>query len=267
MAYVSFRKKRGLRKRRAPLRRKAAVPKARGASAISRVVKRVLSHNMETKYASNQYSLSYFNSGINSTGDFITLLPAIASGIGQNQRIGDSIEPIKLVIRGYLVYSTSIVTYIDARMILARMFCFQDKSTRSYALSSANYQLIDLGGSSGPFTGTQMSVISPKNTDMFTFYADKKFKFIKPYGLTNGGVQNNALVSPNNTLWHPFTITLTKKQIPAHLKFDAGLSTNFPVNFAPYLAVGYADLLGASPDVANTQIQMEFCSTLYYKDS
>jgi len=98
-----FRKRTGLRKkairrkRRAP--RKLAVPRA-----IKTFVRKAIGRNEETKFATNSYTLTAFNAGISSAGDFITVLPQVPQGVGQNLRIGARIEPVKLVIRGYVIY-------------------------------------------------------------------------------------------------------------------------------------------------------------------
>ena len=128
---------------------------------------------------------------------------------------------------------------------------------------------MDVGGGGSAYTGTAIQYLLPHNNDEFTFYADKRMKFLIPFGLTNNTLptSTNACTSMDNSLFHPFTITLTQKHMPSVLKYDSSVSPIKPTNFAPYLALGYSDLFNASADTALTQLQMEFSATLYYKDA
>ena len=231
---------------------------------------RALNRSIETKQVSTTMAVTSFNSAIASFGDLIKLLPPVQLGTDENQRIGQTIKPVKLVIRGYVVFNTSAASLnLDATMLGARLFAFQDKTFRSYtSTTTSNYQLLDGGGTAVSFTGTPLDYVRPHNSDMFTFYADKKMKILKPYGTTANTAINSvtAITSMNNTLFHPFTITLTAKQIPAFLKYDNVSSGEYPVNFAPFLSLGYVNLITGVIDVAATALAMEFCSTLYYKD-
>lgn len=231
---------------------------------------RAIRRNMETKIASNQYTLTALNSGISSAGDLIAVLPTISNGTGQENRIGSSIRPTKLVIRGYVVYNTTLAYgYLDSKLLGVRLMVFQDKTTRAYQNSITNFNLLDYGGTGQTFTGTPQNFTAPHNNDQFRFYADRKFKMLKPFGYTNNPSPDfsTAMTSVDGSLYRPFTIVLTQKHLPAQLSYDNGDSSNQCLNFAPYLACGYCDLLNSAPDVTNTQISITFTSTLFYKDS
>lgn len=231
---------------------------------------RAIRRNVETKIASNSTGWTTYNSSIGSAGDRLTLLPSIAQGTAQNQRIGNSIKPLKLVIRGYVAYNAQQSSAnLDARMLGVRMFVYQDKVVKSYANGVNNWQLLDLGGTSGSFDGTPINFNTPHNTDMFIFYADKRFKMLKPYGYTNTGTPSTTitLTGVDSSMYHPFTITLTQKHLPSVLKFDATEDANFPINFAPYFSLGYCDLLNNSADALITQVGCSYVATLYYEDA
>ena len=237
---------------------------------LTKIVKSIVNRGEETKMCSNQYGLTSFNSGITTPGDFIAVMPQIIEGIGQNQRIGSSIKPIKLVIRGYVAYATDGIP--SARMIGGRLFCFSDKTVANYNVAASagnNFQLLDVGGNSQAFTGAQLNYCMPHNTDGYKWYADKKMKFLKPFGYTDTLAPTSTveITSMNTTLFHPFTITIPAGKMPSQLKYDASISINNPMNFAPYLALGYTNLSGFTADVAVTQLKMEFVATLYYKDA
>jgi len=253
-----------------PIGKKIYKKKSSSIKPMVKLVNNIIKRNEETKFSSNEYTATLFNSGINSSGDLISVLPPVTAGTSQQARVGLRIRPIKLVIRGYALYYTSTDSHLDARMLGGRLFCFQDKTNRCYNNTGIeNYQLLNVGGTSGNFTGTIMNYLSPHNTEQFIWYADRKMVFLKPYGKTNDTTPESttAITGMDKSLMHPFTITLTEKQLPAVLTYDINESSQYPVNFAPKLAFGYCDLLGAAADTASTQIQIQFVSTLYYKDS
>ena len=258
-----FRKNKQLRKK-APKRR----PTAR--KPLAKMVKQIVLRNQETKQISNQYTLTAFNSGINGAGDQMTVMPPIGLGTGQYQRIGSSIKPVKLVIRGYIQYKSD--ANAGARMIGVRQFCYSDRTVSTYntnTLAGGNYQLLDTGSSSGNFTGTTLNFNTPHNADQFKFYADKKHVIMKPYGLTNtlSPTASTELTAVDKSMYKPFVITIPASKMPASLKYDDTNSLTQPVNFAPFLSVGYCDLLGYTADTTATQIVMTWVSTLYYKDA
>lgn len=254
------------------LRKRKVVKKARALpSRIKSYVHRAISRSEETKISSYSYTLSNFNAGITANADYIKVLPIVTLGTDSGHRIGHQIRPIKIVIRGYICYDTIASSALpDARMLGVRLLVFQDKTSRAYANSIFNFNLLEEGdGTSGQFTGQAIQWVRPHNKDQFTFFADKKFVIQKPWGLTNNVTPtvSNAITCMNGSMFRPFVITLGPKQLPAKLIYDQTDDTNYPVNFAPHLALGYCDLLGAGADTSTTQIKMEYEVSLYYKDS
>lgn len=234
---------------------------------VKQYVSRALSRNEETKIVSTEYSLSSFNSSISSVADLIECFPNISQSTAQNGRVGNKIRPVRLEITGYVIYLAD--QRNDARMLGARLLCFQDKQIKCYTNTQLNYNLLNLGGTSSNFTGTAMNYIAPANRDNFQIFADKKMKILKPFGLTNLAVPGSTLsvTGMDNSLFHPFKIVLTQKHMPAIIQYDQAESTVHPVNFAPKMALGYSDLLNFAPDSVTLQLAMQFCATLYYKDA
>lgn len=230
---------------------------------IARVVKRILNSRLETKVASFTVSYTNFNSAISANSEFYRLCPSLVPGGGQNQRIGDSVNPKRLEIMGVVSYNAD--TYATSQAIMARLFAFQDKSVRSYDnVAQVNAQLIDVGGTPSTYGGTLLNSISPLNRDRFQFYANKTFKFTKPYGITTGSSSTTAITSPFSSC-KTFKIVIRGKNLPNVLKY--GANDNNPENFAPYLALGYCYQQNNTPDVTDTKIGLSFVSTLYFTDA
>lgn len=231
---------------------------------------RAIRRNIETKIAENQYGFTTFNSGISSAGDFITLLPSIAAGNGDAARIGNSVKPLRLVIQGYICFNTDAAAgLVDAGLYGARLFCFQQKANRFTGSSSPLYNLLQNGSSTTTFSGTAMNMCQPVNKESYIWYADKKMVMKKNYGYTDNATPTSAIAitSFDNSMFRPFRIVLTQKQLPSVLTYDDSVNSTYPMNFYPILALGYANLLNKSADTITTRLGMQFCSTLYYEDA
>jgi len=238
---------------------------------VKTYVQRTINRNMETKVVTTTYGYTGFNSSIQSAGDNIAILPQLLSGTAQNQRIGESIRPVKLVIRGYIIYRANAVQ--TPVMLGLRQFVYRDKSVNCYPVATAagiNFNLLEEGGTALTFDGSTNRYNLPHNKEQFQFYKDKKMRVLKAWGYTDpsfGTSSTTAMLSLHESMYHPFTITLTQKQLPAVLKYDPQLSSSYPLNFAPYMAVGYCNLQNATPDVGTQQIAMNWTASLYFKDA
>lgn len=261
--------------RRKRIAKKGLAKKGKAKSLVTKTqLYRALRRNIETKIATAKGSWTAYNSSIGATGDLQAIIPVIQQGTAQNQRLGVEIRPKKLVIRGYFAFNADAVNnsiyYQQAMMLGARLLVFQDKTTRYYSNSIYNFNLLDDGGSPTSYNGTVINHLLPHNSDQFTFFYDKSTKILKPFGYINSVAPTNAneITSFNTTMFHQFTITLSAKDLPAVFKYDDGASpSNYPLNFAPYMALGYCDLMNKPADTAVTRLAMDWTATLYYEDA
>ena len=236
--------------KRARVGRKVVKRGARKAP-IKRAIQRILANNIETKTSTYTLSPTTFNSGIGA-GEYYTILPPIAQGTSQSQRVGEKIQPQKIVINGYVNFRANAVQ--SAQELIARLFCLQDKSIKSwYKRTNMSTNLLDTGGTGSTFDGTLLNTCVPHNNDQFKFFLDKKHTFLKSFGFTNNGVITSAMTSMNSSLVWNFRLTLTKKHLPAHLTYEG---SQHPNNFNPVMALGYAYAQNDSPDTLSTQLEM-----------
>lgn len=243
---------------------KTAVPQA-----IKDYVKSKITVEREVKMAFGFVDFVAQSATISSIASNIyNTLPQIAQGVGNNQRIGDIIRPQKLVIKGYVaIVADSVNT--QAVALAARLFCFQDKSIKSSVdIASLNLNILDFGGVSTAYGATLRSQCTPHNNHMYDWYSDKKMSFHKATGTTNATALGGGVSSPSpvNQLFKEFTITLTKKDLPANLYYDSTESNIFPVNCLPVLALGYCDPMTTFTPT-NFVLGFGWTSTLYYTDS
>jgi len=220
--------------------------------------------NEETKIVCIEQAWAGYNSGISANTEMNNVMPPVPSGVTASDRIGDSIRPVKLVIRGVMSYNTEGIS--NANLIMSRLFLVQQKGIRdNNNKSGVSTNLLQFGATNRTFIGDLLDITRPQNTDLFTFFADRKHTFMKPLGLSNASTAN-SMSDVDKSLVKYFTITLTQKQLPAVLKYS-GSSSTYPTNFLPLICLGYAYASNYSPDTASTQIGMSYTSTLYYKDA
>lgn len=246
-------------------------PRSKG---IISFIKKVMNDNMETKQAYTTTGNSYitFNSGINSTGDMQQIIPNIARGTADNERIGDQIKMQSFYLRGHIKvdFNTSGASNQDLCNIVCRLMVLSLKPKANYTeASSSSTQLAGLlkkGGTTSNFSGYLQDIYAPINTDLYTVHADRKF-YLNQSFMQNFNSTTNAIVSTDvkNTVKF-FKIKIRCKN--RLLKYDSNESSNLlPVNYGPFLCLGYSFLSGASPDVVSTRVGLCFDSILNYQDA
>lgn len=262
-------KKYAKRRRVGKIKRARKIRRARG---VKSIVNRAINRAIETKFVTSILSPTTCNAVIQSN-DFVSCLPPITLGAGQNSRIGHSVRPIKMVIQGHVVYNAGSLFNVTengllaARLLGIRLFVVEDKTNKSYNNGAVyNTNILNPGGYSTEFSGATNNFYLPANTDQFKIYADRKMRMLKPYGVTSTNTAANAMSEVHSSMFHPFRIVLGRKKLPAVLKFDSTDGVQYPTHFNPYVAVGYTDLLNNAADGVTTQIQITWRSTLYFKD-
>lgn len=260
-------------KRRSSMRK--AVSKRTNKSLV-KLVKNVIHQQAETKqaYISTGDSLVKFNSGINSTGDMIQVLPNINLGTADNARIGDQIRAQSLNIRGYVRIDPSATSpyFNNAGVpnVMARLMVVSLKTKQNFteATSSATplNGLLKKGGTTTAFTGVLSDIYVPINTDLWTIHADRKMYLTQDYVASYGGVTAQLIPQDFKDTIKFFNINVKCKN--KLLKYDSNISSALlPTNFAPILLLGYSFMNGDAPDVLLTKLGLQFDATLNYEDS
>lgn len=232
--------------------------------AVRKLAKSVVKRSQETKFATHAFENNIPHNSAIGAADLLNIVPPIPQGVDDYQRLGDSIVPTRLTVRGMIAVDRNYSP--DNRVLLARVLILSAKNAKSYNLiasGSAGYASellkpnLTTGTSVVPFAGNQQELFYPVNKDLFTVHYDKVFK-ISPC------VQDGAAVEEN-----PSSVIRWSKRIklPAKLLYDQASPGNVPTNFAPFYAIGYAYADGTGPDVVATRLITNTQSTMYYKDA
>lgn len=228
---------------------------------ISTLVKNLINKKAETKYVSHTVEYQTAHNSAITAGDIIPIMPQVVQGDGDYERLGDSVKPLSLRLRGLLSMNRNAVD--SNQVLLVRVLVLSAKAYKSTAGVSANTGTIfnnllkpndDTATSVGPWTGDQRQLSWPVNADAYKVHYDKVFR-IAPS--TPEGIEENPA---SYARWS------CKIKTPANLDFDNASSANYPTNFAPFLAIGYCYADGTGPDLVATKIVSYANSYLKYKD-
>lgn len=241
---------------------------------LIQAVRKIVNKDQETKqaYTSSGDSLTFFNSGINSAGDMIQIMPNIQQGVGAHQRIGEQILAKNLSVKGYIklnvndVSDSTKLTNVIARMMVVTMKtrpCFYDATGSPATLAS----LLKKGGTTVGFTGVLSDIYAPINTDAFTVHYDKRFYLSQSYVNVTGAAPPTTILAQDiskTVKFFKFNVRCKNKK----LKYDEDVGSDlYPTNFGPMLLLGYSYLDGSSADTVSTNLSLQFDSVFNYEDA
>lgn len=226
---------------------------------------KVMDDRIENKYVSVEPLINaLFNSPIASTNELYSCIPPLERGTEAHHRIGSSVQPKSLAIRGTVscafdALSSDIVVY---------MYVFTTRKFKFYPDVQANFNIANFldngqGGTISP-TGTMIVSQFPPAKEHIRLLAKKEFHLQKGYGSQNGGGMSEMGVGGGSTTIRNFDI---KIKCPANLKFDDNNGPRYPTNFAPVVGFGYYHTDGTIPDALSRVLVVNMTTQLYYEDA
>ena len=254
-------------------------PQSKVAQVVKDVIKQQIAREIETKYIGYNQATSYAltqNSGtLPSILNYI--LPPLAQGTGDNDRVGDKIQPIKL--RGFYTFSfnPSVSTTGNAE-VYVNLMILHSKSAKSYPLTaqltspgllkSGFDTLVDPGNigttlsPAAPTTLYNNSYLDhyPVDTDSWSVLHRERFLMRK-----NTGIASNNNTGYPNTFGHSAICKQVTIPVPARIQYPVGSSIE-PTNYAPVWVAWMTSADGAQLD-ANTQILCATRFDMFFKDA
>lgn len=259
---------------------KTSKKSAKPSKTFTKMVQKIVHKDVESKEANYTYALTAFNSGVNSSGDVIRVLPQITIGTTTGARIGDQVQGQRLNIRGHMLINSTPITTGSGVIptgipnncrLMVRAFVFSVKRFQNYDDAVANVgswsgQFLKNGSAVQALDGTVASMYLPVNREVITVHKEIR-RYITCEGLatiTFGSPANQIAMTNVNyqDTTKFFDLSVSCKKL---LKYDSG---NFsPQNFAPLFCLSYCHLDGSSPDVLTTTVSASFVSTFMYEDA
>lgn len=252
----------GLRSRKPRLTKPAA-------KAVTKVVKRVLNRNIETKHVGVNVVDTSFNSSISAASECYPVIPQVTVGDDGHQRTGDRVKPKYLLVRGHLQYDSGFQGNFAPPSTVRVMILSQKNIKVGSAVSSSadtDHLLRDNIGvdTARAYTGSNYDNLAPINTDLFQVHMDRKFRMLPQLYTGLGNTQDTNTKTLSGT---QRTFYFTKRiKCPANLTFDDGNGT-WPNNFAPFVCLGAVCDDGAGPFSISRPYHLTVQSILYYTDA
>ena len=233
MAFIS------LKKGKSKLGKKKAGKKAKVSQPLRNAIKAVAKSQMETKYVGETiFANVLVPAGASVPGNLNRMLPTMAQGPGDDQRVGDRVEPIRATTRWTVHFQNGISNnFEDLQYNLLVLQVKGIKNGIALATLPANLLLRNgQGGNVDPSIGTftQPQFIEsvnhyPVNTDQFTVLKHFKHRFAKGSYDVTGVPGANA---STQCAIQPPCVTFSYTWKPPSLDYNAAVDI-LPTNHYP----------------------------------
>lgn len=231
----------------------------------SRLESKILYHNPSESILVN------FNSVINSTGDYLQLVPNCSPGDEENQRDGDEITVKNFFVKGYIRFNpilTGNIANVGVCQVGVRMMILSLKKASSQDLvqssSTPLNSLLRRGATTVGFSGQISDLHNEINTDLFTVHHNKVFYMSQSYNnyATQVGYWETDI--QNQIKFFSFKMKCKNKVLQYDDDSNGGLT---PTNYCPFMLIGYCYLNNQVADVVATNLGLNYQTYLYYKDA
>lgn len=243
--------RRATRGDRRPARRTLALRRG----TVRSVVKSVVQSAMEKKYTSTVIQSYVLHNSPISAGDVVYCLPPVSQGVDENQRIGDRIRPVSLIVKGLVSYNSQVggVQALQVKAYFLNHKKYKSQATLSTNIATEINELLDDGsGNLVPYDGTIRRSMYKVNGDLWTP--------IKTYTFTLSKDNTSTKTGP---CFRQFTLRIPCPKVLTY----ADAANTLPENFCPCLGIGYNYVNGTAPDTVATNI-MAFAESFFtYTDA
>lgn len=258
-----------------PKRKRVAKKAVKVSAPLRSAIKKVITGKAEKKFTTRFYvnpllpgsDIIPMSGPIVSTGGFsgfYPLIPPVQIGPGQNERVGDQINPTHLEVN-VTVVASDLGSALD---VVGRIMIVEDKTTNSQDFASTSLPdasiLLDSGGNAHDYDGTLSWQSLPINRSRYTVHKDITYRTQKTAGAFQSFTNlmtSTQVVATNNT-HHHFRIRVPCKKTYKYQDQTA----SYPSNQALWLAIGFCNLNGV-PATPSPNVSMALTSTMYYTDT
>lgn len=244
-------------------------------SNLKKYVDRMISSKTETKVISLTNTQIY-NSTISSTSELYNIIPNIAEGTADNNRIGNSIDLMYTNSRGYITFSTaSPNTYGSLDVCLYHLISKRNRDGSNRVSSDLN--IIKNGTVKGQYDGTLASSLAPINTEDFVIISKKNVKLIplpfnQPASTALPTTSSNIVANPNSgTITYKFKLSINWKKVlknKTKVYYDTNVSSQ-PTSLNSFYCLGFAQYNDPTNPASfvDALVKMSYFSETYYKDA
>ena len=205
-----------------------------------------------------------FNGPIGGVGDIYDLIPELAQGTGDHQRVGNVIQPTSLTVRGICSLQSNQAT---SQRCVVDIFILTSKMIKSQFNKSSiliNRMLNQGNGNNTDYNGTTLNAMLPVNTTEFTVLKHRRLVLGKNENNPNSYVTTGTSQVASCSYVKPFAFKVT---MPKKLTYQTDAIT-VPSNYYPFMVIGwnYGDNNGTSAG-SSAGMFVQAQSHLYFKDA
>lgn len=244
----------GLKRRKAPVRRRRYAYKPKASAALKKVVTSIVRKQAETKNVMRVLDNYVLYNGSITTPDWVYPLPDVLPGTAETQRVGDRVKPKALIVKLHVSFNSQIGGF---KTIMVRVHVVKHKKFTSQSQLALNMPvdgqklLIDGNGAQLPYDGTIQHHQYAVNTDLWT-----------PIKTLNFTLSKDAQAPAQGYPFREFTIRIP---CPQTLVYTDSTQT-LPENFCPAMALGFAYVDGSAGDPNVTPVMAYAQSFFTYTD-
>jgi len=188
-------------------------------------------------------------------------------GTNEGERIGNSIKPLNLNIKGYLLYTPSgaapyspFQSRIAVRMIVCQPKQFSNNTNATSSTWLGN--LLEKGNTTTFYTGKLSDINAKINNEAITVYSDRTHYMTASIVAQVSAAGYYHIDNSNATKF--FNINLKIKKT---LHYDDNISSGlYPTNYAPVILIGWSYLDGTAIG-SLTDVSCNYDANLTYEDA
>jgi len=236
---------------------------------LKKAIKSYINKQSETKYvADTTIQNSVVGQAAATPAAFFKLIPRLAQGVQENQRVGDRVKPTSIINRFIFNFDSSVQNNQDVvvNLWLVRVKGAQTPLTVN-AITPGNFLKVGNGGNTDPVDPNQPNMLQlvstyPLNTDQFTLLKHYRFRMRRGIGQATN-TNTAAEVAPTGVARNEMYKSITYKCKGPVFKYNSNADL-LPQNFYPVCLV-YAT--NADGSAYGDTIRMSISSQMFFKDS
>lgn len=206
--------------------------------------------------------------GVTAAPYFLNLLPSIAQGVAQSQRIGNEVRITKNTISGYInlkPYSATNNPYTCPIIVKMWVVSWKYANTAFTTPSLTDFAtFFERGSATSNFIGNPLDMLRAVNKDAWTVHRTKTFELSSSNVTGTPAATVSAINQNPSSLWsHKYYFSLGK--YAKSLKYNDGLP-NTTSNRNLYLVIQTVKADGTSVAVGDLYAENHYVSQLYYED-
>jgi len=272
---MAIRRRKFAKKRRSTFKRRVAKRRVAKRPALKRMIRREIARNVENKRAQyyNYDKRLYATGNVSFPTDNIFPVCVdpnaivINQGVGQGQRVGNTIKTKKLVFKGTIVPFPYDATFNPQPLPMqGKMYIFYDKTEPTDVPNpQAAADFFQNGNTTKGFQNDLADMWSPVNTDRYRILAVRHFKVGYQQYTGTGSIPTQGNFANNDFKMNVnFNIDLTRHH-PKIVKFNDTLTT--PTTRGVYCMVQYVWANGGAMPTTNYSIGMQYMLDYQYEDA